>query len=123
METKNENPTIISQKDNKPTKWTLETKSLVALLVIFAVVLLGAWGFAIRLKQTVAANNSATHADPAALIEVERLRNLSAAQIDDGRAFFLLGSSSLFEKQRTERAEMGRALTDFQEKFSLPQES
>jgi Tfp pilus assembly protein PilO len=85
METKNENPTIISQKDNKPNKWTLETKSLVALLVIFAVVIMGAWGFAIRLKQTVAANNSATQADPAALIEVERLRNLSATPIVDGR--------------------------------------
>lgn len=123
MEIKNENPTIIKQEDNKPNKWPLEKKSLAALFVVFAVVMLGAWGFAIRLQQTVAANNSATHADPAALIEIERLRNLSAAQIDDGRAFFLLGSSSLFEKQRTARAELGRALTDFQEKFNLPQAS
>lgn len=123
METKNENQNIITQEDKNPNKWTnwtLEKKSLAALLVIFAVVMLGAWGFAIRLQQTVAANNSATHADPAALIEIERLRNLSSSQIDDSRAFFLLGSSSLFEKQRSHRADLGRALTDFQEKYNLP---
>ncbi|MFS4460151.1 sensor histidine kinase [Bdellovibrio sp. HCB2-146] len=120
MEIKNENPTIITQEDKKTNKWNLEKRSLFVLFVIFAVVILGAWGFAIRLQQTVAANNSATHADPSALIEIEKLRNLSAAQIDTSRAFFLLGSSSLFERQRTLRADFGRALTDFQEKYNLP---
>jgi Signal transduction histidine kinase len=120
MEIKNDNQTPIEQEVKTHNKWNLEKRSLTILFVVFAIVILGAWGFAIQLKQTVAANNSATHADPTALVEIEKLRNLSAAQIDDSRAFFLLGSSSLFERQRTERADFNRALTDFQAKYNLP---
>ena len=87
-----------SKPSNKTSKWTLEKRSLVVLFVIFAVVLAGAWTFALKLQQTVAGNRTVTHADPSAMIEVERLRNLASSQLDNSRAFFLLGSQSLYDK-------------------------
>jgi signal transduction histidine kinase len=119
METQNENTEIIIQENSKPIKWTLEKRSLVVLFAIFAVVLIGAWGFAIRLQHTVATNNSAKHADSSELIEIERLRNLAASQLDNSRAFFLLGSQSLFERQKNERSELLKELNTFEEKYSF----
>ncbi|MNK92535.1 Non-motile and phage-resistance protein [compost metagenome] len=120
METQNENIEIENKEDSKPIKWTLEKRSLVVLFAIFAIVLIGAWGFAIRLQNTVAANNSMTQADSSALIEIERLRNLAASQLDNSRAFFLLGSQSLYEKQKNERSDLLKALSTFEEQYKLP---
>ncbi len=60
---------------------SIEKKALVVFLVIFVAVLVGAWGYAMKLRQTVVANNAAVNVDPGALIEVERMRNLAEAQI------------------------------------------
>lgn len=119
MDTHNEKLDIKKDEVQKPNKAALEKRSLIILTVIFACVLLGAWGFALKLQQTVAANNSATHADPGAVIEIERLRNLADSQIDNGRAFFLLGSQSLYEKQKEGRTELLSALSKFETEHNL----
>lgn len=125
MDTKLETPenkaTEIKTETNKLAKWTLEKKALVVLSAVFALVLIGAWGFALQLKERVAANNTISHADPSALIEVERLRHLADAQIDDARAFFLLGSQSLFERQKEDRTALLTALAGFEGKHNLPE--
>lgn len=118
MDTQNENFETTSDV-NGNNKFTMEKKSLLALLITFIIVIGGAWGFALHLKQTISNNKTRPHVDPTALIEVERLRNLSDSQLDNGRAFFLLGSQSLFERQKNERADLLKSLEIFEAKHSI----
>lgn len=101
-------------------KWSMEKKALVAFSIIFAVVVGGAWVYALKLRQTVASNNAVTHVDPAALIEVERLRNLAESQISSSRSFFLLGAKSIFDSQKKDKEVLMESLANFEKKYSLP---
>ncbi|WP_413558621.1 sensor histidine kinase [Bdellovibrio sp. HCB209] len=101
-------------------KSTFEKKALLVLSAVFVAVLLGAWGYAMKVRQGVASNSTTTHADPAALIEVERLRNLADSQLDNSRAYFLLGSQSIYDKQKKEKETLLESLTTFEKDHSLP---
>lgn len=103
----------------KSKKRSIEKKALVAFLIIFVTVILSAWAYAMKLRQTVAANNAVIAVDPSALIEVERLRNLAESQIANSRAYFLLGSKALFDKQKLDKQGFAESLTNFQKKYSL----
>lgn len=98
-----------------------EQKALIAFLVIFVTVIVIAWGYALKLRQTVATNNSIMSADPSALIEVERVRNLAESQIANARSFFLLGSKVLYDKQKQDKQTLTEALSSFEKKYNLPQ--
>lgn len=100
---------------------SIEKKALLALLAIFVVVMIGAWGYAMKLRQTVVANNAVTNVDPGALIEVERMRNFAESQIANSRSFFLLGSKVLYDKSKQDKQNLLEALAGFQKKYSLPQ--
>ena len=99
----------------------MEGKVLVALTFIFVGVILAAWGFALNLRQTIAASNAVTQVDLRALVEVERLRNVVESQISDGRSFFLLGSAALLEESRKEKLVFQESLLAFEREFNLPQ--
>lgn len=73
-----------------------------------------------NLRQTVARNNSAASVDSAALIEVEKLRNLADSQLDNSRSYFLLGSKSLYDKQKKDREDLIEGLATFEKEFNLP---
>jgi signal transduction histidine kinase len=111
----------IQKSVKKPISWTLERIALLAITVIFVGVIISGWTYAMKLRQTVAANNATTSVDPAALIEVERIRNLAEAQIADSRSFFLLGSKFLFDKQKAEKQSLTDSLVAFQKQYNLPQ--
>ncbi len=116
-----ENSTSNNQETQKLSKWTFEKKALGLLSAIFAIALLGAWGFALQLKDRVAANNAIAHADASALIKVERLRHLAESQLDDGRAFFLWGAQSLYEKHKEDRSALLTAIAGFEKDHNLPE--
>ncbi|MBS1970219.1 MAG: HAMP domain-containing histidine kinase [Bdellovibrionales bacterium] len=121
METSQTNTEIVKEENQKPSIWTLEKKALGVLSVIFVAVILSAWGYAMKLRHTVASNNAIAVADPRALVEVEQLRNLADSQIDNSRAFFLLGAQSIFEKQKKEKEDLLAALTKYEKEHNLPQ--
>tara|TARA_B110001454_G_scaffold16145_1_gene14519 strand:+ start:12138 stop:13649 length:1512 start_codon:yes stop_codon:yes gene_type:complete len=100
---------------------SIEKKALVVLLVIFVAVLFGAWGYAMKLRQTVIANNATSAVDVGSLIEIERMRNLAETQISNSRSFFLLGSKVLYDKSKQDKQNLMEALSNFQKKYSLPQ--
>jgi signal transduction histidine kinase len=107
--------------DKKTSRWNIEQKALVALTVLFVGVIICGWGYAMRLRQTVASNNAVTQVDPNALIEVERIRNLAESQISNSRSFFLLGSTSIFDKQKKDKEDLLNALAKFEKQYSLLQ--
>lgn len=119
MDTNNTTTDIIKVENNKTGRTAPEIRFLLGLTVIFALVLIGAWGFALKLQHTVAVNNNASPADAGAVIKIERLRNLTASQIDNARTFFLLGSQSLFEKQKEGRRELLADLDQFEKEHNL----
>jgi signal transduction histidine kinase len=100
---------------------SLEGTILLVLVILFATVLIAGWGAAMKLRQTVAANADVMNVDSGALIEVERLRNLTESQIANSRAFFLLGSKSIFDKQKSDKQRLTEELPNFEKKHSLPQ--
>jgi signal transduction histidine kinase len=99
----------------------IEKKALVAFLIIFLTVLFAAWGYAMKVRQTVVANNAAVTIDPGALIEVERMKNLAETQIANSRSFFLLGSKVFYDKSKQDKQNLLDALSNFQKKYPLPQ--
>lgn len=99
---------------------SFEGKALVALLVLLTVVIAGAWTYAMKVRQTVAANNAVINVDARALIEVEQLRNLAESQIANARSFFLLGSKTLFDKQKKDKQSLSDSLASFEKQYSLP---
>lgn len=94
---------------------------LVALLVLMAGVLATSWGAAMKLRQTVAANAAVMNFDTSGLTEVEHLRNLADSNIANSRAFFLMGSKAIFDKQKLDKAQFVTLLADYEKKHSLPQ--
>lgn len=86
---------------------------LTALVVLFVGVLVIGWRSSMNLRNTVAANAAVMNIDSGSLLELERLRNLAESQVTNSRAYFLLGSNSVFEKQKEDR----QRLTDGMAKF------
>jgi len=100
---------------------SIEGTILIGLLVAVAVVLIGAWGAAMKLRSTVAANAAVMKLDSSALTEVEHMRNLADSQIQNSRAYFLMGSKSIFDKQKTEKDQFAQQLADYEKKHNVPQ--
>ncbi len=94
---------------------------LTALIVLFAGVLAIGWNASVDLRKTVAANAEVMNVDSSALIELERLRALAESQITNSRAYFLLGSKSLFDKQKEEKERFREGMTKFVAENPLPQ--
>lgn len=116
-----DNTKTTQKKDVKINKSSFERKALVVFTIIFVAVIVGAWGYALRLRQTVSANNAVNHVDPGALIEVERIRNLAESQMANSRSFFLLGSKALFDKQKKDKQDLLDSLASFEKKYNLPE--
>lgn len=94
---------------------------LTVLVVLFAGVLALGWQASVNLRHMVAANASVMNIDSSALIELERLRNLAESQITNSRAYFLLGSKSVFEKQKDDKQKLSEGLAKFVKENPLPQ--
>ena len=97
----------------------IEGTVLIALLVATAVVLISGWGVALKLRSTVAANAAVMHVDSSALTEVEHMRNLADSQIQNARAYFLMGSKSLMDKQNAQKNELSATLADYEKKHPV----
>lgn len=109
-----------SQQNPPTTRFSFETKALLVLSMVFVIGLAGAWIFALKLQRTVATNSAFTAPDRSAIVELERLRWKAEAYVDNGRAFFLLGAASLFEKQKQGRDDLLKALDAFESQYPLP---
>ncbi|CAN5674420.1 hypothetical protein BH10BDE1_BH10BDE1_16720 [soil metagenome] len=94
---------------------------LTVLVVLFAGVLALGWHASVNLRQTVAANAAVMNIDSSALIELERLRNLAESQITNSRAYFLLGSKSVFDKQNDDKERLNDGVAKFVKENPLPQ--
>ncbi len=94
---------------------------MTVLTIIFVLVVISAWTSAMRLRETIAAHNSAVNIDINALVEIEKMRNIAESQIASSRAFFLLGSTKLFDEQKKDHQMLSAALAKFQTQYSLPQ--
>ncbi len=105
----------------KPFSWSIDRIALLTFSVVFAAVIISGWIYAMNLRQTVASSNAVANVDVRALIEVERIRNIAESQVGNSRAFFLLGSKSLFDEQKKEKQALKEALVSFEKQFSLPQ--
>ncbi|MES2856601.1 MAG: HAMP domain-containing sensor histidine kinase, partial [Bdellovibrionota bacterium] len=108
-------------KNKKFFSWSFESVTLVVLSIAFVGVMFGAWTYAMKLRETVAANAAGMNLDPAPLLEVEKLRNLAEAQMSDARSFFLLGSKALLDKQTNEKQAFADSLANFSKQHSLPE--
>lgn len=113
-------PIGMSKTNKKSLGLSFELQILIALLVLAAGVLAVAWGAAMKLRQTVADNAAVMNVDPGALIEVEQLRNLAETKIANRRAYFLLGSKSIYDKQKAETEQLTEALSKFEKQRNLP---
>ncbi len=91
----------------------LEGKILIVLLALLAGVLVAGWGSAMQIRQNVAANADVVNVDSSALVEVERLRNLAESFISNARAYTLLGSKSIYDKQEQEKKDFTEGLARF----------
>lgn len=94
---------------------------LTALVVLFAGVLAVGWNASVDLRKTVAANAEVMNVDSSALIELERLRSLAESQITNSRAYFLLGSKALLDKQKDEKQRFREGMAKFVAENPLPQ--
>src|SRR5690606_32162263 len=103
----------------KPAGRSFERNALIVLTLIFVALIVNGWGAAMKLRETISANNSVASADVQALIEVERLRNVVESQLSNSRSFFLLGSRSLFDEQKKEQQMIKDMLVNFEQKYSL----
>jgi signal transduction histidine kinase len=100
--------------------WGFESIALALLSAAFIFVMMGAWNYSAKLRETAAINAAGMNLDPTPLIEVEKIRGLADAQMADARSFFLLGSTALMEKQKTEKQSLLESLIVFEKKYSLP---
>src|SRR3989344_2726991 len=100
---------------------SFERQTLLILLLIFIGVTIIAWAGAMRLRQTISANNSVLQIDISALVELAKMRNIADAQLSNSRSFFLLGSTKLFDEQKKDKQRLAESLAIFEKKFNLPQ--
>jgi signal transduction histidine kinase len=100
---------------------SVETKTLIIISALFAGVLACAWAYALNLQRNINSGKSTVSAaDVRPLVEIEKLRNMAEDQISNSRAFFLLGSASLFDSQKKEKQALLEALSQFEKHYSLP---
>ncbi|MES3038089.1 MAG: HAMP domain-containing sensor histidine kinase [Bdellovibrionota bacterium] len=111
----------MSKTKNKLFQVSIEGKLLIALLVLLGGVLAAGWGAAMKLRETIASNAAVMNVDPSALIQVEKLRSLAESQIGNSRAFFVMGSKAIFDKQKSDKQNLLQSLAEFEKKHSLPQ--
>lgn len=100
---------------------SIEGTILIALLAAVAVVLAGGWGAAHKLRSKVAENAAVMKVDTSALTEVEHMRNLADSQIQNSRAFFLMGSKSIYDRQKAEKDQFANELAAYEKKHASPQ--
>lgn len=93
---------------------------LTAFVVLFAGVLAIGWNASVDLRKTVAANAEVMNVDSSALLELERLRSLAESQITNSRAYFLLGSKSLLDKQKEDKQRFRDGMAKFVSENPLP---
>lgn len=110
----------MNKNTTKKYRWSFEQLSLLVLSVAFVIAILGAWINSMNLRQRIAAN-AVVNVDVTALVEVEKLRNAVESQISDSRAFFLLGSKALFDKQKKDKETFTQSLASFEKQYTLPQ--
>ena len=111
----------MSKTSKKSIGWSIEGQILVVILILFVGVLAAGWDYAMKLRQGVASNAALMSEDAGALIGVERLRNLADSEVSNSRAFFLLGSKAVFDKQKSEKQEFASQLAAYEKKYNLPQ--
>ncbi len=99
---------------------SIEGFVLIGLLTAVAVVLIAGWGEAMKLRSTVAANAALMKIDSTTLTEIEHLRNLADSQIQNARAYFLMGSKSIYDKQKAEKDQFAAELAAYEKKHDLP---
>jgi signal transduction histidine kinase len=109
----------MSKTSKKSIGWSLEGQALVVLLILFAVVVAEGWNYSMKLRQTVASNAAVMSEDAGALIGVERLRNIAESQVSNSRAYFLLGSKSILDRQKSEKDKFASELITYEKKYSL----
>lgn len=101
--------------------WSFEGLILLTLIIVLAGVLAAGWGSAMQLRQKIANNAAVMDIDPSPLVEVEHLRRIAESEIDGGRAYFLMGSKSIFDKLKEDREAFEEKIVAFEQKYSLPQ--
>ncbi len=95
---------------------------LTTLVVLFVGVLAVSWRASVDLRQTVAANAALMDVDAAAaVIELERLRSLAESTMTNSRAYFLLGSTSVFDKQKGDKQRLSDGMAKFVTENPLPE--
>lgn len=94
---------------------------LVVLVALFVGVLGLGWRSSVKLREMVAANASAMNIDSSAQIERERLRNLAESIVTNSRAYFLLGSKSVFDHQEEEKQRFAEGVTKFVKENPSPE--
>lgn len=104
----------------KIAKSSVESLVLAALSFLFALILSGAWAYSTQLRTKLVANSAGMNIDPTPLIEIEKLRGLSEAQLADARSFFLLGSSALMQRQSLQKQQFLDSLASFEKRYNLP---
>lgn len=101
-------------------KSSFEKNALYALCLLFIAVFACAWFYAHQVRQKISSQATSDSVTQHALVEVEKLRNLSESQLNKSLSFFLLGSSTLFDEQKKEKQNFLSQLTAFEKENSLP---
>src|ERR1700722_16011051 len=111
----------MGKKTEKHAKRSFEHKALIAISVVFIAVVVVAWIYAVKLRQSISASDTVTTVSSQALIDLEKIRQIAASQIDNSRTFFLLGSKSLYDDRKKDREALSDSLENFQKLYTLPQ--
>ena len=111
----------MAKKTQKHTKRSFEQGALVLISVVFVAVIVSAWIYAVKLRQSIAAGDNVTSVSSQALIDLEKLRHTIESQIDNSRTFFLLGSKSLYDDRKKDRDLLNESLENFEKQYTLPQ--
>lgn len=105
----------ISRKSNT------EPKFLLILSAFFITLMMSAWMFSLNLRDRIVAKNSSAAVQVSALVDVEQIRNSVESETANSLAFFLLGSSNLFDQQKNEKLNLTENLARFEKQYSSPQ--
>lgn len=99
---------------------SFEKRALFVLCFLFAATLASAWFYTHQMRQKILSHASSDFATEQALVQVEKLRNLSDSQLNKSLNFFLLGSSTLFDEQKKEKQMFSEQLSTFVKENGLP---
>ncbi len=97
-----------------------ERNALIVCVILFVAIFSAAWLYAMKIQEGLLARGTkSTHGNVQALIEVEKMRNQVESQISNSRAYFILGSKSLYDAQKKDKQDFLDALTSFQKNYNL----